>query len=112
MSEHTPGPWEVFLDDDFYPGIEAKDRRYSIIVFGDEGGDCGVQGKTHEEALANARLIAAAPDLLEALWVFAEIDECGIGVMVGEREEHTAQCSECQQILAARAAIAKAEGRA
>lgn len=70
MSDHTPGPWEVFgasgIFPKRYPGIDSKSL--SIVVFGaNEESDQGIQGKTLEEAQANARLIAAAPDLLEAL---------------------------------------------
>lgn len=72
-SEFTPGPWAVFDargDDAECPGIEALDGKLSIVVFGEKLTDqevCGIQGRTVEEAQANARLIAAAPDLLEAL---------------------------------------------
>ena len=64
MSKHTPGPWYIYEDGDS-PGIEAS--ACSIVVFGLEEDDGGVGGRTTEEAKANARLIAAAPDLLEAL---------------------------------------------
>ena len=67
MSEtkHTPGPWNVFYrEGDKYPGIEAG--ILSIVVYSHIEGDCGVQGSTLEESLANAQLIAAAPELLEA----------------------------------------------
>lgn len=69
MTEHTPGPWAVFSPgDEAWPGIEATDLSVSIAVFEDqESGDAGIQGRTREEAIANARLIAAAPDLLRAL---------------------------------------------
>lgn len=61
---HTPGPWKVMDIVRAFPGIEAE--RSSIVVFGDEGEDSGVRGKTRDERMANARLISAAPDLLEA----------------------------------------------
>lgn len=62
----TPGPWEVFDKTDRYPGIEAEGL--SIVCLGDEPGSLqGVQGDTHKEALANAHLIAAAPDLYEVV---------------------------------------------
>jgi hypothetical protein len=63
--QHTQGPWYVLNDYYRYPGIESV--TLSIVIFGDDGESCGVQGDTHEEAIANANLIAAAPDLLEAL---------------------------------------------
>ncbi len=49
MDKFTPGEWRDFVDD---AGIIDLWR---------------VHGTTREEALANARLIAAAPDLLQAL---------------------------------------------
>ena len=63
MSEHTPGPWEVLMDADYdewrdlhieFP-IGVNSPEFQICVFEDEGIN-----------LHNARLIAAAPDLLEA----------------------------------------------
>ena len=54
---YTPGPWSL-----------ARDRRFHINQFVDSDGfTLGyVLGSGHE-AKANARLIAAAPELLEAL---------------------------------------------
>jgi len=69
MSKHTPGPWNVFAPGGHEcPGIESADD-CSIVVFGEKltsGELCGVQGRTVEEAAANARLIAAAPDFYDA----------------------------------------------
>ena len=67
MSEHTPGPWEFsYLNDTERPGIEAD--RFSVVIFGVRAeDDCGIHGRTEKEEMANARLIAAAPDLLEVL---------------------------------------------
>jgi hypothetical protein len=63
LSKHTPGPWKVFW---------AK-RRYAFIGIGTEDGE-GITDPCFnlwrgdgEEAAANARLIAAAPDLLAAI---------------------------------------------
>ena len=55
MSEHTPGPWSFELhNEDFYIGGETA--------------VCGTFAQDHAgEEEANARLIAAAPELLEAL---------------------------------------------
>jgi hypothetical protein len=68
---HTPGPWSILCLNSYErPGIEALDGTLSIVVIGfkdDPLDDCGVDGETREQELANARLIAAAPDLLQAL---------------------------------------------
>jgi hypothetical protein len=66
---HTLGPWTILEDAFAYPGIEADGGTFSVVILGypDHGDDGGVRGRTEEEALANAHLIAAAPDLLEAL---------------------------------------------
>ena len=70
MSEHTPGPWEVCHTAKGYP--------YQIIAPNSDNDAKGRVGKnvtrwgsislpTSDEGKANARLIAAAPDLLAAL---------------------------------------------
>lgn len=62
MSSHTPGPWELY-------GLSSKQKDGTFIQ--DVGGDFGpairlVHTNT-EEACSNARLVAAAPELLRAL---------------------------------------------
>jgi hypothetical protein len=54
MSKHTPGPWEVF-EDDYSIGVETPIG----ILFSD------FDNTENDEA--DARLIAAAPEMLEAL---------------------------------------------
>ena len=54
MSSHTPGPWE-------------SKRRLVWDTNGFSLADCWDYNRTEEECFANARLIAAAPDMLEAL---------------------------------------------
>ena len=72
MSKHTPGPWEFQLDQprrNEYPwfSINASNRRIaSTEQFPCEGlWPCDAL-KSPEESEANAKLIAAAPELLEA----------------------------------------------
>lgn len=70
----TPGPWSAFGEAVDWPGIEGPaGSGVSIVIYGepDEERDYGVRGKTHEEAHANARLIASAPDLLRHGWTLA-----------------------------------------
>lgn len=67
--QHTPGPWRI---EDPMPAsfsVMAPDRpghpnEYRIIASVDTDVECGI---LLQEAEANARLIAAAPDLLAAL---------------------------------------------
>lgn len=61
MSAHTPGPWAV----------NEKFRKPIVGYDVGDGGDLlpivdAVHGYNMKQARANARLIAAAPDLLEA----------------------------------------------
>lgn len=62
--KHTPGPWEVYGGT--RAGIDKEDGSFSIVVAGYDDDECGIYGHTDAEAAANARLIAAAPDLLAA----------------------------------------------
>ena len=69
-TQHTPGPWQ-FNDSDacIWPGMFASRRAPVATVFtaAQPEGELSQESDyfTDEEA-ANARLIAAAPDLLEA----------------------------------------------
>lgn len=69
MSKHTKGPWEVVRTD---AGIivrteSAKKTRAGASRYAAIGGFDRSDPEQLAEALANARLIAAAPELLEAL---------------------------------------------
>jgi Iap family predicted aminopeptidase len=78
--KHTPGPWTA---------EHATATRWPRVKAGDRVIANGVAG------FANARLMAAAPDLLDALREMLDAQVCG-------------PCALCDK---ARAAIAKAEGR-
>jgi hypothetical protein len=67
-AQHTPGPWHLRLSNNATPHIEHGD------CFRDEVGEldnriCVMPAEIVQSfnSFANARLIAAAPDLLEAL---------------------------------------------
>ena len=108
MSKHTPGPWEVKRSRSGYPyriyAPNADDHRNGAV-----GRDVTRWGAfslpSSKEAEANARLIAAAPDLLEALREIAK----GEGPFSTDRLTHAENCIEAMQEIA-RVAIAKAEG--
>ncbi len=94
MSKHTPGPWVVVGSRTKY--VEARlvgSLMQEVAACGPTLADEGY-GQQQE---ANARLIAAAPDLLEALKALLERYALAIGN----------EGIECYQ---ARAAIAKATG--
>lgn len=99
MGAHTPGPWFVAV----YSSGEFKG--HAVDVYADEGDD----GETEvciipqwigavDEQDANARLIAAAPDLLDALK----------GLFLDDAAKHPDAFPEA--FAAARDAIARAEG--
>lgn len=90
---HTPGPWEVSEGRGFR-SIKASDGGH--VIASDQGEFTG-------NWEANARLIAAAPDLLEAAKHTLSVLE-GTGTKIEGRENFIG-------IPALRAAIAKAEGK-
>lgn len=58
MSAHSPGPWRWVPFENWDGGLQAADD--SWVIMNDEDDAC-------PENEADARLLAAAPDLLEAL---------------------------------------------
>ena len=100
MSKHTPGPWVVVGSRTKY--VEARlvgSLMQEVAACGPTLADEGY-GQQQE---ANARLIAAAPDLLEALQELCEIVEDAI-------EQKSAKDLDSFTLQPARAAIAKATG--
>lgn len=99
MSKYTPGPWSVF-------NHSWSDT--TILAYGFEHGICSLdinhateesQEEDEAQMAANARLIAAAPDLLDALEDLCERMEQIV------RDDQSTPCT-----VKARAAIAKATG--
>jgi len=71
MSGHTPGPWACFYKhkyDEWHVSIPIADSTMKLALFDD-----GVRSENPE---ADARLIAAAPELLEALTAAASDIDC------------------------------------
>lgn len=100
--KHTPGPWTAVPQYGTGPmiahvietGEQMKPTRMRLIAHSLE------RGNSLLEDQANARLIVAAPDLLEALKILA------IEFQFAERDEVTEKV-----YVQVYAAIAKAEGR-
>jgi len=94
MSQHTPGPWWAGTDEDAH------------MVYGSEADGTAVADCMRDDGddyveRANARLIAAAPDLLAACKV--ALDRIGSDI-----ESPHLRTADGDQL---RAAVAKAEGR-
>ena len=96
-TKHTPGPWEVVVNP-YSTGryvYSADNRRLAIV----NEKDAGLEA---DESRANARLFAAAPDLLDALELLMDYQNGPPLPSYGHR------WNEAMEL--ARAAIAKAEG--
>jgi hypothetical protein len=87
--KHTPGPWLVVGDAD--PEVHAEDGTWIVNQV------CSGAGDENDDGMANARLIAAAPDLLAACKAF------DLALYAGSRDELIAAA------VLARGAISKAE---
>jgi hypothetical protein len=104
MSKHTPGPWVL----EKAVGTDDMDCGWSvlpvIVDYNYRGEICHlydsehIHGITNDERDSNARLIAAAPDLLEACMAY-----------IADREE-SGCTADSAAVKAMRAAIAKATG--
>lgn len=94
-TQHTPGPWFAIFNDCYFD-ISLENRRYSVGIAAAWVNIPGEDQKSIAEA--NAHLIAAAPDLLDAaIWCKSLCEETN--------------ATATNAYAAACAAIAKAEGR-
>lgn len=89
---HTPGPWFYCKNGTIY----ANDFKKTIVGINGEGANL--------EDLSNARLIAAAPELLEAL----RLCECELSLYVGLADKSNNPQAWHDAISAARRAIKSA----
>jgi hypothetical protein len=118
-SKHTPGPWEVSIGDDYGITAEAYPKEYSHSFKSDDLGYllALVGNRAEDFGKANARLIAAAPDLLAALEALSSNPHLYLGDLVyavrekeGEGWDGPAVTAWSEAVMAAKAAIAKARG--
>lgn len=101
MSNHTPSPWE-FSD---MSGLTMDDEPYASAHVGANGEIIAMLGDDYEKrdsVVANARLISAAPELLEALESF--VTACDTAPPIDLISHISAACEK------ARAVLAKAKG--
>lgn len=99
MSKHTPGPW--YAKREGYSTVYVEARIGDRLI--QEVAACGPTDAGQEQQDANALLIAAAPELLEALksWVVYDTDDTDDGAEIMIRYD--------KALTMTRAAIAKAE---
>jgi hypothetical protein len=92
-TQHTPGPWHRDATEQTFHtkglNLRAPDGSSIAALFGSKSDEC----------IANANLIAAAPDLLEALEYLLPIAEKNVETSFGK-----------DAIRIARSTIAKAKG--
>lgn len=98
-AQHTPGPWFALENDPkHFPGHGYRVNRNKDGFAWDLAHICNAPNGS-----ANARLIAAAPELLDALQAMTEIAEMTIGWLPTPPNADG-------PLIQARAAIAKATG--
>lgn len=112
MSKHTPGPWSVSngqVMSEYAIKAECRGSGFgsSVAIVTQRDGQNPLP---HDEAMANARLIAAAPELLDALRGMLAIVENSRGVAGYHLNGDTAEWDEFDEIDIAHTAIAKATG--
>lgn len=67
-SAHTPGPWYVAVDAEGFSEIHKGGEHVGAVIYNTGGHARDEEDRRwHAERTANARLIAAAPELLAAL---------------------------------------------
>jgi hypothetical protein len=93
MAGHTPGPWTVDPEPNKAGNLEVCVGDEAITYVG-----CGWS----PEVQANARLIAAAPEMYEALMQIAELD--------GDCEQQRFKLTRFQSAQIARAALNQLRG--
>lgn len=107
MSKHTPGPWILKRHREHGPRdwwVGASDDA-PVGIFSFQGG-----GASEEEEIANAQLLAAAPDLLKELRMLLLVTKCPCASTEDFSMELYWKRS-CHRCVSAKAALAKAEGR-
>lgn len=113
MNRHTPGPWrqehEIFKNGDCYRLRGSREEHLGDLYGAHRAGEEG-------EYAANARLIAAAPELLDHLEAVLCAAECSEEFIEGERgkgwsvEQLYAAGEMPDELVAARAFLAQLKG--
>ena len=89
MSKHTPGPWR-YCDGGVFSDFEGKEDITIAQVL-----RAGINGHNSWEGQTNGRLIAAAPELLEAL---KREHQVIIDEFIDPEDHYSSHCPVCQLI--------------
>lgn len=104
---HTPGPWELSYDKGGTRDVIASSDKIPICVM-------RLSWVSHEAYHANARLVAASPDLLAALQRLLAVVESARAIAIKEPAASSPLVTELQTcggaVFEAQDAIAKARG--
>ena len=98
MSDHTPGPWHLRVNPVHEGQFDIRCETYGYAPLAVVRGD---KRSTMKKSFENARLIAAAPDLLEALQT-----------LLGDALQLRYDELPPESVAKAKAVIAKATGQA
>lgn len=110
--KHTPGPWHAmnkfrpsYSDHGYRKVASLNGRKGDIHIYAEASNMYQVgSGYVWGDAESDARLLAAAPELLEALRGMLQLDEENHQRYPGDEDV-------CAEVRLARAAIAKATGK-
>jgi hypothetical protein len=103
---HTPGPWSVG-EDNVGDGCNIRDANGNRVAHTATSRNHGTEKIDPAEAKANARLIAAAPDLLKALKELLDASEASPDDLPAHEYESIVADAHNR----ARAALSRAEGK-
>lgn len=101
--KHTPGPWQIKMKEKQYyssdTGQPTFKTNYVDII--DQGDRCvGYTYPTNDSYVANAHLIAAAPDLFEAVSrVLIEMEEWDGEISIGAVEDMQAAIAKATEAV-------------
>lgn len=104
-SKFTPGPWEAFVGS--RPSVYSASGNINYLQTR-SGFQKNTKPVSLSEAQANANLIAAAPDMYEALTAFMELPHLDDDMCT---EDDQPECKVCAAINIGRSALAKARGK-
>jgi len=104
VAQHTPGPWSVHERPNYQgqPHLVGATIETDAVMIAEVRGATVIDGKRYEEHTANARLISASPELLEALSAMVAVYAMNNAEPVELRDALR------HQVAGASAAIAKA----